>query len=189
MNEKGLLAELTSLGLTVDSVDDLYNTEVDYRLAIQVLIRALPRLEDQREKESVVRALSVSWAKPAAGPVLLEQFRTVHDEGGLGIRWSIANAPSVVATDAIFDDLAVLVRDRAYGRSREMLAVALGRCREAPAEPLLIELLDDEQIAGHALMALAARRAKVPSDVVGRFLGHPQAWVRKYARRLRDMSA
>lgn len=34
MNERDLLAELTSLGLTVDSVDVLYTTEVDYRLAI-----------------------------------------------------------------------------------------------------------------------------------------------------------
>jgi len=187
VEEKELLDELATNGLSVNSVADLYNKKLDYRTVVPLLIEWLPRISDAGAKEEVVRALSVKWAKPDAAPALLRELRQdSSDPTGIGIRWAIANALSVVATDAVFEDVRDLVNCKEYGKAREMLAIALGNMRKTPAaEKTLIELLDDEEIVGHALTGLrklgggrsAHRRITELSQ-------HPTNWVRKEAEKL-----
>lgn len=94
------------------------NAKRSYRQAVPVLLDWLQKLEvvpaADRAKvhEMLVRSLSVPAARGVAGPLLVEQFRRVEDPSGLGLRWVIANALSVVADDAVFDDLVELARDR-----------------------------------------------------------------------------
>jgi len=90
---------------------------------------------------------------------------------------------SVVADDSIFDEVAELVRDQRHGGAREMLAVALGNMRDPRAVDLLIELLADEEVAGHALIAIGKLKARKARPHVERFLNDDKAWVRGEARR------
>jgi HEAT repeat protein len=64
-----------------------------------------------------------------------------------------------------------------------MLAVALGNMRDPRAVDVLVELLDDEEIAGHALMALGKLKARAAMPAIRRFLEHPKPWFRKEAER------
>ena len=183
--ERQLLRELSDIGLAVDSVYDLFGQKLNYKDAIPLLIAWLPKAAEPRTKEGIARALSVKWAKPDAGAALVREFETISDPGGM-VRWAIANALSIVADDALFDDMRRLVTDKQFGKAREMLAVALGNMRKTPAaEDVLIQLLEDEQLVGHALIGLRKLRAGAAARPrIEALAEHPKTWVRAEAKKL-----
>jgi HEAT repeat protein len=136
-------------------------------------------------KAGIVRALTAKEARGIADTALVAEFRAVppSQKANLGLKWTIGNALSVVATDAAFADLVELLRDKRNGRSREMLAVALGNMKDPAAVDVLIELLNDEEVAGHALMALGKLKAQKARPHIESFLNHQKPWVRKEAKK------
>ena len=177
-----LLADLANAGFPVESVSDLFNKRLDYRDAILMLLEWLPRISNRDVKEEIVRALSVKWVKPDAAPLLVREFHRV-EEGGSSLRWAIGNALEVVADDTVFDDLVEIVQDPSYGRARQMIAVALGKMKDPHAVDVLLGLLDDEEVTGHAIMALGRLGAQEARPAIEGCLSHPKPWVRKEAKK------
>jgi HEAT repeat protein len=175
-----VLADLAQAGFSLDWIDELFNKKLDYEAAIPILLRWLPQMDNLDVKEDIVRALSVRWAKPVAAPALIEEYRCAHDRS---LKWAIANALSVVADDSVIDQLIELVQDKRHGKAREMLAVALGNMKDLRAVDVLIELLEDDEMAGHALVALRKLKAKKARPHIERFLNHQKTWVRNEAKR------
>lgn len=181
--EGPILASLREVGYDVGSLAELRHSGVRYRKAIPVLVAALPQVAESKTLMEVVRVLSVPWAKPAATKPLIDLFRRVDDPTGLGVRWAAGNALDVTWSDDYFDELVGLARDRSFGRSREMLVLGLARSKRAEAADVLVDLLDDPDVNGHAVKAL--RKVKTHAARVGleRMLGDDRAWVRKEAQR------
>jgi HEAT repeat protein len=178
-----VVADLRAAGFKVNSIADLHNDNLSYREALPVLLRWLPKVSNRAVKEDVVRALSVKWAGQAAAPALLEEFRKAGDASEeLGLRWAIGNALAEVADGSAFEELAALASDRRWGRSREMVVVALGNTGNPQAVGILTHLLRDDQVAGHALIALGNLRAKDARADIEQFLDDPEPWIRKEAR-------
>ncbi|MDE1946606.1 MAG: hypothetical protein KGI23_01835 [Patescibacteria group bacterium] len=159
---------------------DLMKWKQSYPAAVPVLLEHLPSVQDMGIKEGIVRALTVKEARGKAGSALVAEFRAVppSPNANIGLKWAIANALSVVSTDAIFGDIVALVKDKQHGKSREMLAVALGNMRNPAAVDVLIELLNDDEVAGHALMALRRLKAHKALAYIERFVSHPKSWIR-----------
>lgn len=180
--EQPILAQLALAGYQVGSLSDLRDSGLRYRKAVPIMIAALSEVSDPRLQMELVRALSVPWAKPEATGPLIELFRRVDDSTVGSLRWAVGNALDVTWSDAHFDDLVSLARDRSFGRAREMLVLGLGRSKRAEAPDVLIELLEDSAVNGHAVKAL--RKLKVPDARVGleQMLKDDRAWVRKEAR-------
>jgi hypothetical protein len=181
--EGPILAELLEAGYGVGSLAELRHSGVRYRKAVPIMVAALSVTTEAKTLMELVRALSVPWAKPDATSSLVGLFRRVEDSTGLGLRWAVGNALDVTWDDARFDDLVELARDRAYGRAREMVVLGLSRSKRPEAGDILIELLDDPDVNGHAVKALA--KLKVPHARPGleRMLDDDRAWVRKEAQR------
>lgn len=178
-----ILTDLLQSGFAVESIADLYTKKIDYKEAIPLLIQWLPKVSNSNIKESIVRALSVRWARPIAAAPLIKEFRAASDLKGDGIKWAIANALSVVADGSVLESLVSLVRDKRHGKSREMLALALANMRSDAVLPVLSELLEDEPVAGHAIMALGKLKAQSARPLIEPFLQHKEAWVRKEAKK------
>lgn len=178
-----VLADLAQIGYHIERISDLFNKRLNYRDAIPVLLLWLPRVENVDIKEALVRALSVPWARPVAGPVLVKEFYKMQNESNIGIKWAIANALSVVADDRVFMEIVDLVSDHRHGKAREMLALSLGNMKDPRAQDVLIGLLDDEEVAGHAIMALGELKSIKAYQTIERFLNSPKAWVRKEAKK------
>jgi PBS lyase HEAT-like repeat-containing protein len=161
-------------------------TRVPYTRAVPILVDWLPRISNADIKETIVRALSVPWAKEAA-PALIQEFRNAPasppDGSPSPLKWAIGSALEVIADDAIFTDVAELVLDRRHGRDREMLARALAKMRDPRAVDVLIKLLDDDQVAGHAVVALRRLKPKKAEPYLEKLLSRPEAWLRKEAER------
>jgi HEAT repeat protein len=179
---KPILVELSQAGFEVESISDLYNKHMVYRRAIPLLVQWLPWVENLAVKESIVRALSVPWAKRTTAPKLLvDEFRKQVSNPGL--QWAIGNALSIVADDDVLNDVIGLIRDKEHGKAREMLVVSLGNMKTPGVENLLIELLDDEDLAGYSIMALRKLKSQKARPVIERFLTHPKSWVRREAKK------
>ncbi len=180
--DQAIAAALYRVGVEVDSVFDFTDRRTPVE-AIPVLVELLAQDFEPWMKDGIVRALTQRNArKEAAGPLLTEFRRTPGDATP---KWTIGNAMSEMADDGLYDEIAELVADRSHGRSREMMAVALGRMRKRreDAVALLRQLLKDEQVAGHALIGLRKLKAKEAEPDIEPFLQHEKAWVRKEARK------
>jgi len=177
-----MLADLAEIGFQLEWISDLYSKKLNYKQAIPILLQWLPRMENLDVKEDIVRALSVPWAKPIAARLLAVEFYKLRNESNTGIKWAIANALSVVADDSVFEEIVKLVQDTSHGASRTMLALSLGNMRNPQAQDVLISLLEDDLVAGQAIVALGKLKSKKALPVIERFLTHPKGWVRREAK-------
>lgn len=184
-----VLAELSAAGFDLNpsrGISDLiknksYRNKSSYKRAIQILLHWLPRVEDLRVKEDIVRTLTIKWAKPAAAPTLIEEFLATGRSGSY--KWAVGNALSVVADDIVFDEVVEVVQDKGHGSARQMVVVALGNMSNPNAVQVLLELLEDDEMAGHALMALGKLGAMEAYSHIEQFLKHPKSWIRKEAKK------
>jgi hypothetical protein len=159
--EQVILAELAAAGYRVRSLAELRHSGARYRSAVPVLLHWLPQVTDRKLKGEIVRALTVPWARPAATGPVIEEFRRADasvDPTGTGLRWTIGNALEVLADDSSFEELAELAQDSRYGKARQMVVLGLGRSRRPEAATVLMGLLDDPEVDGHAVKALGKLR-------------------------------
>lgn len=179
--EAPVVAALHDVGYDIEWLSDLYSQRLDYESAVPILIDWLPRATSPAVLESLVRALTVKWARPQAARPLIDSFTRTDDDS---TRWAIANALEVVADASVYDDIAVLIRDRSSGRARQMLVLALARmpARAADAAPLLFSLLGDPEVEGHAIIALGKLGIDAPERIKP-FEYDDRAWVRAEAVR------
>jgi hypothetical protein len=181
-----VIEDLRAVGFEVATVQDLRRVGVPYSEAIPVLLRWLPRVEYPPLKEDIVRTLSVPWASPMALRPLLTEFERTPASEESGLRWAIGNALEVLGDDSVFEELAAIARNPAYGRSRQMVVVALGRMRNPAAAQILIDLLGDEQVAGHAVKALRRLRAPAARERLAAMSNHPKTWIRNEVKKALD---
>ena len=180
---KQIVSDLAAVGFIYSSIDDLRRSGVRYEKAVPVLVKWLPLVTNQALKESIVRALSVPWARPVAALPLIGEFKGTKGLSSDSLKWAIGNALSIVADDGVFHEIAELVTDKQHGKAREMLAVALGNMKNPQAVDLAILLLNDETVVGHALTALAKLKSERARPYIEAMADHPKPWVRKEAKR------
>ena len=179
---KPLADELNALGFQVVTVSDLFNHHYDYRAAIPLLLDWLPGMENDDVRESVVRALSVKWARPVAAPLLIEQFQ--REKPG-GVRWAVGNALAVVTDQRHLDDILALTAVKEYGDDRAMLLIALSRIGKGDPRviPAVESALEYRGMAGTAIRALGVLRAKQAARLISSFLEDNDPWFRNEARK------
>ena len=112
-----LVTELGQLGYHVSSPSELLERQINYDDAIPLLKKWLRATDEIALKEIIVRMLSIPSAHSAA-PLLIEEYR--HQDNR-GLKWAIANALSIIADDAVFEDISTLAKERNAGKIREMI--------------------------------------------------------------------
>ncbi len=174
-----VMKELAEKGFKEGSLDDLRRSGIKYKEAIPILLKWLSTIDHLGVKEAIVRAISVPWAKPVASNKLIPEFFSVQDEG---LKWAIGNALEVLADDAIAESLMEIAKDRTHGKARQMIVLGLGKIKDPRVVPLLHDLLRDEDVFGHAIMALGRLKSRESEPLIEKFLQHKKAWIRKEAR-------
>jgi len=177
-----LFAELSVAGYEVKSLDIFAHSDA-HKDALPILVKWFPRMTNSRVKESIVRALSVPWAKGIAERELIAEFRNIPYGANMGLKWAIGNALEVLASDEIFEDIAELVQDRDHGTARQMLVMALGKMKNPRAVNVLIGLLEDDEVAGHAIIGLRKLNAIETRSYILPFIKHPKTWIRREAKK------
>jgi len=134
----------------------LYRTTFDYARAAPILIEWLPRIDEPSVVEAIARSLTGERAARGEGPRrLMVAFRRMSDEyPDRTVAWAIGNALSTLTGPADADGVIELLCDRRYGTARQMLCDALTRTHDPRATEIMIDLIDDDDINGHAILAL-----------------------------------
>lgn len=183
------LDELAKIGLNIKSPWDLVNKPAPPTKAIPLLVEWLERAETeiaeaerQSFREALVRSLTIKQARRVATPALLKEFR--RPEATMEYRWAVGNALEVVADETVANELIELARGRRWGQARQMVVLALARAGNSPElRNVLVELLQDEEVVGHAIMALGKLKNAESTSAIEKYLDHPNAWIRKEARK------
>jgi hypothetical protein len=125
----------------------------DYVAAAPVLLEWLPRVRTPLAKEVVARSLGHRAAKGVATGPLIDAFLATPPEES-HVKWAIASAIHDVATPPDFDRIVELAADRRHGRARQMLVFMLWRVKSERAREVVVDSLEDEDVAPHAMSAL-----------------------------------
>jgi HEAT repeat protein len=153
---EAMLEELQAAGIATDDFGTftrLRPTTVDYARAVPILLAWLPRIESLPAKVAIARSLTSEpeASRLGAARVLVDEFAELDDEEA---KWAIGNALATLADESIADDLIRLMRKPEHGKGREMLCDALKRTGDPRTPDVLVELLDDDAVAGHAIFTL-----------------------------------
>ena len=98
-------------------------------------------------------------------------------------RQALATSPSLRGDLELYGRIAQLTANRAAGRGRQSWVMLFGYVTCAPFAPAIAELLDDADVAGHAIQALTGARVPDHVDRVRPLLDDSAAWIRRAARR------
>jgi HEAT repeat protein len=183
----GLLDDLRAAGVEVKTLAELRRRRPDTKDVVPVLAKWLPKARYLPLKRDIIATMGSSWARPEASRPLLEEFHRLDptlDKPG-GMRWSIGDALERVADETVLDDLIAIATDRRYGRDRQLVVASLGNMVRAKerAVPVLLDLLDDEEVAPYAVMGLGKLRVHEARTAIQSFVDHPEAWVRSEAKK------
>jgi hypothetical protein len=154
---KALEAELEARGIETRDFgifSSVAPTSFDGEAGAPLLVEWLPRMRQPVEKEILARSLTgTKTAARAASRAILDEFRRAPLDDQT-TKWAYANALATLADADLADELIELLRDSRHGDSREMLCDALKRTKDPRAPDVLIALIDDDDVAGHAIFAL-----------------------------------
>ena len=160
------VAGSNDLGRFVANTDFFGASTFDERAAFEVLLAAVPSLNDAKLVGAVAGHLKRPWARGRAFRVLAPAF----------VRWAALDSSAAwhlgdaLGSAATADDLMrmiVLARETDYGKSRQMIVLALGRFKKSPqAEAASWDLAEDDDVALHALSAY--RKIAGPAAAVER---------------------
>jgi hypothetical protein len=120
-----LLSELKKLGISIESIWDLVNSDENYSVAIPTLVRHLSLPYSAGVKEGIIRALTVEFAGSDALCELMKEFRKQNDSSETSLKWILGNAIATVAKASDADALVALATDSSHGKARTMIVSAL----------------------------------------------------------------
>jgi hypothetical protein len=129
---------------------------------IEVLIELLHQVRDPIVKLQIVKALCGPYrsAYERVEKVLVDQYLDLANSQHLpcvdSLMWGIGNCLGIItsSTSPHLSTYKSIVEEKNYGASRQMLVIALSKFDKNKVEDTLIRLLDDPEVAGHAVMAL-----------------------------------
>ena len=157
----------------------------DYRAAVPVLLEVLPRVKHPDVKQTVVRSLTTSYARPAAAEALIAEFRSTSVAKHEALKWAIGNALDIVTTPQHLDTLLVLILDQSHGKGRQMIVDRVGRISgDARVVETLTQLTTDEDVAFHAMAGLRRRLGpRTAADLIRPLTRHESGRIRDAAHR------
>lgn len=182
LEEAGI--DATDFGYFVNNPQYLRPSSFDVVRALPVLIDWFSRVDDPAVKGAIARYLgSFRGADGRIAEVLLKAFE--EDPGGEGSeKWTIGDAINSVAGPGMLDDLLRVAADKRHGTARQMIIYGLGKGTKDPrVVPALVALLDDEDVAPHAMSALRRRLGSAQARAyIEPLLESPSASIRDQAK-------
>lgn len=180
---KPVLADLGKAGVRLALLGEPISGK-DRPAALRVFIRWLPIVTNRDVKEVLVRCLSIPAAGEAGARCLMDALVREGKEGrDSSLMWAMGNGLEVLSKFAPLEELIQLSEDSTLGEARQMVVLALAKHRDPSVVPVLVRLLDDEHVCGHAVAALAKLSVPSTRSHLERFLAHRTPWIRNEAKK------
>ena len=117
------------------------------------------------------------------GPITWANHESLTWALGESIRQVLRARPALRKDPRLWEAVEQVASDHAVGKGRESFVMLLGQYGGRARASVLLRLLDDNEVVGHALYAL--RRLGVPDakERARALLSHRRAWVRGEAKK------
>lgn len=174
-----LLAEIESFKAKMPLVRVVSDADIPPQLLVEELRRIQPELEHDVKP-------SPSLADMPVNEFIAEVKRIgAESTGARRLAWALADGLEKRADESVYDDLVELIRDKRFGKAREMLAYALAKVKSRREEtiPILLEAVEDEELTSHALDALGKMKAVEAIPAMRRHLEVSKPNVRTTAKK------
>ncbi|MFX0549444.1 HEAT repeat domain-containing protein [Hathewaya histolytica] len=172
---KELIELANDYGFEVESYDDLKAIKRKIKSLVPVLIKYLYMFEKKNFKDAIVDLLGVKGFYGAT-----ETLINLYYTNSVTIdKWDIGDALYSIQDKRFEDKYIEIVKDKTNGDSRQMIVILLGKLRLEKAISILIELLKDDDVNGHAIMALGYFKNDELIKHIEPFLHHEKSWIRK----------
>jgi HEAT repeat protein len=176
-------SELAKVGVFVNDIYDLVNSDKHYPAAVPVLLDLLQEgIEFEGIKEGVIRALAIKEAIGKASPILLDEYNKLPKNKSL-LRWAIGNTIYTTITRDDVERIVQIVQDKENGISRQMFVAALGKIASDKVEDILIKLLDDDEVAAQAIAALGKMKSIKSKEKILILVNHHKTLIKVEAQK------
>lgn len=176
-------ADLSCKGIFVEHFPyDLFKSKDLWLSCVPTIKEWIFKVKSNDVFETLIRLLAIPpLKKTSTAKEIIGQF---YRPGISDVtKWAIGNTMEVIANDEVLDDIIAIIDDKSNGKAREMFAVSLGNMKDPKVVPYLVNLLDDEDMTGHAIMGLSKLKAVSTIDDIRKAENHPRTWVRKEAQK------
>lgn len=168
-----LYTDLGKIGVTVNDIWDLVNTSQDYSEAVPVLIKHLGSKYHVKNREAIVRSLSVKEARGIATPAIIEEIGKLSEfEREKGLDWVMYNTILHTAVKSDVPAIIPIVLDKKNGLSRFTLVQTLGKIKTPEGEQALVKLIDDEEMAPYAIKELGKLKSQAAKTKIENLVAH-----------------
>lgn len=180
LDKDKLLAEIRDTGIKISSINELMKMDKTNKDLIPILLKYIKQIEDEGDKQFLVRCLGVKGFTEAT-QVLLTEFENAHTPS---YKWAIGNSLSIILDKSYSNDMLEIIQKKEHGIARQMVVIAIGKMKIHEAIPILLELLQDEDITGHVITALGNYKKAELIPYIKPFENHQVSWIRKEASKV-----
>ena len=112
-------------------------------------------------------------------PMLLKDYYS--DNADID-KWAIGDRLYQIRSKKYINDYLKIISNSSYGQNRQMIILLVGKLKVEAAIPILIDLLEDEEVRLHAIVALGQFKHENLRPYFERFKNSKHPGWRKYAR-------
>jgi HEAT repeat protein len=132
---------------------------------------------DESDKEFIVRCLGVKGFVEASKPLINEFYKS----NNVTFKWAIGNSLSVISDINSLPELVKIAQEKEHGIARQMIVDGLGAYKNDDVKAVLVSLLNDDEVVGHAISGLSKTGDKNLIKHIEPFLTYKIKWVRNEA--------
>lgn len=174
--------ELRALGFEFETANQAVGFLPKHKKAIVPVAvkyyRLAKELEKPNEQNYFLRFLHIKGLDDVV-PMLLEDYYSEKTEDLT--RWFISDCIYQIRARNFVKEYLDIVSSRKFGQNRQMIVLLLGKLKEESAVPVLIDLLEDEDVRLHAICALGQFKREEFRCYFERFQDSAHPGWRKYA--------
>lgn len=175
--------DLSELGFSFEIVDQVKKLMPKYKnLILPIVIKYYKVAKIPSEKQYLLSWFHYKGLEEVV-PMLIEDFIKSKSQFE---RWEIGDRLYQICSKKHIEQYLSIIANSKYGSSRQMVILLFGKIKEEQAIPILIDLLDDEEVQLHALTALGNYKKEELRPYFERFLNSKRTVMRNQAKKALD---
>lgn len=179
LDKQNIIKDVREKGFEITNINDLMGMNKGHKDLVPILLRYLKEIDDEGDKEFIVRCLGVKGFSEASRSLIDEFYKS----NNLNYKWAIGNTLSIIQDKDLLPDLIKIAREKEHGIARQMIVHGLGSYKAEKVKDVLVELLYDNEVVGHAISAIAKMGDVSLVKYVQPFLSYKVKWVRNEANK------
>lgn len=178
LDKEKLIHAVREKGYEIATIDDLMNIGKKNKDLIPILLKYIDETSDESSKRFIVRCLGVKGFFEASATLIREFYQATDSS----YKWTIGNSLGLISDKDVLPDMLKIVQEKEHGTARQMIVYNLGKFDCPETRRVLIGLLSDKDVVGHAIHAISKLHDKSLIKFIEPFQTYEVTWIRNAAK-------